>query len=49
MIATASGISASMASLMAGAAIGGGTKIPEAVAAVCLTASATLAKTGCPK
>ena len=49
MIHTANGISASIDSLMAAAAIGGGTKMALAVAQVSLIASFTEAKTGWPK
>ena len=46
---TTRGISASIASSMPFAATGGGTKIAEAVAPVCWTASRTFAKTGFPR
>lgn len=46
---TAKGISASIASLIAAAAIGGGTKMALAVAPVSLMASFTEANTGWPK
>jgi hypothetical protein len=46
---TTRGISAAIASSIPAAATGGGTKIAEAVAPACFTASATLAKTGNPR
>ena len=49
VIHTTSGISALIASSIPAAATGGGTKMAEALAPACFTASATLAKTGLPK
>ena len=48
VIQTTSAIPASAASMIASAAKGGGTKMTDALAPVCFTASATVSKMGHP-